>query len=607
MIGFEDYLAALDENELEEIPVDIDTFVSDPRFLGNLKFRLSPLQRECVLMETQIYRKETLETFLSERDAELRWRQTKNEVILKLGKGSGKDWMTAVAVCYVVYLLLCLKDPAAYYGNASGDQIAIINIAINATQAEKVFFTNMKRMFMASEWFQGKYESKPDGEPAQRGEFNFIKSVSVYSGHSEREGWEGYNTFMVVLDEIAGFALESVSPTGKTAEAIYKMYRGSVVSRFAEFGKYVSLSYPRFKGDFITQKYNEVIAAKQVVKRREVMKIDPDLPDGIEGNEIVIEWDEDHIDAYKFRRTYALCRPPWDINPIKNLDMYVTEFASDYVDALSRFACMPPEMIDAFFKDRNKIEDTFDLPNGINNEDGTFYWDLKPKAETEYFVHVDLAQKHDRCAVALAHVDKWVRPVDVAGREADEPAPLVTVDLIRYWEPSRGNEVNFQEVQDFIISLQTFGFNLRLVTFDQWRSEDMRKYLSSIGIRTDLLSIKKEQYVDFAVVMNNGRLKGPNEQKLRDELLGLRLFPNGKIDHPRQGYKDLSDATCGAIFNAIKRTPRPQNQLIEAMTLQDYRRAERNKIERPDVIRAPSIKSRIPAAMQAYLESMKVI
>lgn len=606
MAGFDDFLSVLDESEFEEIPVDIDTFVSDPRFLGKLKFRLSPLQRECVLMESQIFRRETLESFLSPEDAQKRWAQTKNEIILKLGKGSGKDWMSAVAVAYVVYQLLCLRDPAEYYGNAAGDQIAIINIAINAKQAEKVFFTNIKRMFTTAEWFQGKYDAKPDGNPAQSGEFNFIKGVSVYSGHSEREAWEGYNVFMVILDEIAGFALESVSPTGKTAAAIYDMYRGSVVSRFAEFGKYVSLSFPRYKGDFITQKYDEVIAAKQVVARKETMKIDPELPDGIEGNEIVIEWDEDHIDAYKYRKTYALCRPPWDINPIKNLDMYVSEFAANYVDALSRFACMPPEAIDAFFKDRNKIEDAFSQPNGVNNEDGTFYWDLKPHPEVQYFVHVDLAQKHDRCAVALAHVEKWVRP-QMAGVEMDI-APVVKVDLVRYWEPTKQQEVNFQEVQDFIISLRTFGFNLRLVTFDQWRSEDMRKYLSNIGIKTDLLSIKTEQYVDFAVVMNNGRLIGPKETKLQEELLGLRLFPNGKIDHPRQGYKDLSDATCGAIFNAVKLTPRNRNTEIEPMTYSDIRKAERNKVEQPKgVIKAPSVRSKIPPEMQAYLESMRII
>jgi hypothetical protein len=222
-----------------------------------------------------------------------------------------------------------------------------------------------------------------------------------------------------------------------------------------------------------------------------------------------------------------------------------------------------------------------------------------------YFVHVDLAQKHDRCAVTMAHVEKWVK-VEMAGREY-EPAPHVKVDLIRYWEPKKQGEVDFQEVQEFIVDLQRMGFNLSLVTFDQWRSEDMRKYLNNVGIRSDLLSIKKDQYVDFAVVVQGGRLEGPQEQALIDELLQLRLFPNGKVDHTRQGYKDISDATCGAIFNAIKKTPRDLNKEIEVMSLKDFRKVERNRLVDDNVIRAPSVKERIPADIQAYLDSITMV
>src|SRR3954469_16475847 len=113
MRGIDDFLSVLDDSVFEEVPVDITTFVEDERFLGSMKFKLSPIQTECVLNSTQIYRRETLESYLSHEEAQVRWSQTKNEVILMLGKGSGKDWMIAVSVTYVVYLLLCLKDPSA--------------------------------------------------------------------------------------------------------------------------------------------------------------------------------------------------------------------------------------------------------------------------------------------------------------------------------------------------------------------------------------------------------------------------------------------------------------------------------------------------------------
>jgi hypothetical protein len=88
----------------------------------------------------------------------------------------------------------------------------------------------------------------------------------------------------------------------------------------------------------------------------------------------------------------------------------------------------------------------------------------------------------------------------------------------------------------------------------------MRKYLEQAGLKTDKLSVAIKHYTDFAVAVQEGRLEGPDEKLLREELLALRIMQNGKIDHMRQGYKDLSDATCGAIFNAIALTPRRKNR-----------------------------------------------
>lgn len=608
MSKFDDFLAVLDDGPFEETPVDIDTFVSDPLYLGSREMRLSPIQRECILKMTQIFRKETLSIFLTEVEVQRRWAETMNEIVLQLGKGSGKDEMSAMAIAYIVYQLLCLKDPAAYYNKPKNDNIDILNIAVNATQASQVFFKKFKNYITSSPWFEGKFDAGLNGEPSKQNQFNFIKNVNVYSGHSEREAWEGYNVFAVVLDEISAFALESASVGGKTADAIFEMYSNSVVSRFAKFGKVISLSFPRFKGDFITTRYDKLVAAKQVVKRREVMKIDVDLPDGIESNEMVIEWDEDHIDGYTAAKVFCLRRPPWDVNPIADIQDYVPKFLDNYVDALGRFCCMPPEAIDAFFKDRALVEDTFDQPNGWDHEEGRYRHDFAPDPDVLYFVHVDLAQKHDRAAVALAHVDRWVAKQTTGGRT--EPAPMIKVDLLRYWVPTKQKEVDFNEIQEFIIDLSKKGFNLKLATFDQWRSEDMRKYLKVVGINTDLLSIKKEQYTDFAVVMHARRLSGPDEKMIRDELLGLRLFPNGKIDHPRQGYKDLSDATCGAIFNALTRTPRKDNQEIDVRTASDYKRAERNRIvenNRDNVIVAPARSERVPPEIAAYLAKLRVL
>ena len=401
MSDFDVFLDALTGDEFSETPVPLEQFVTDKQYLGLPP--LSDYQYTMIKAMTQIYKKETLIRIYGEEEGIKIFKQTCNEVILQLGKGSGKDYTSTIACAYMVYLLLCLSDPAVYFGKPPGDAIDIINIAINAVQANRVFFKGFNQRIEKSPWFQGKYIAKANM-------VEFDKSVTVHSGHSEREAWEGYNVIVIILDEISGFELESTTghEQAKTASSIYKMYRASVNSRFPDVGKVILLSFPRFKNDYIQQKYNEAVAEKETVLRHHKFKVDPELPDGTTGNEFEVEWEEDHIVSYRVPRMYALKRPTWDINPTRKIEDFTIDFYTDPTDALSRFACMPPDATDAFFKSRMVIEKAFSNPKqGVDNY-GRFDDDFKPKEDKTYFMHVDLAQKHDHCAVALAHVDGWV-------------------------------------------------------------------------------------------------------------------------------------------------------------------------------------------------------
>ena len=103
----------------------------------------------------------------------------------------------------------------------------------------------------------------------------------------------------------------------KTADNIYKAFRASVDSRFPDYGKVVLLSFPRFKGDFISQRYEEVINEKEVIQKRHEFLMNEELGD-TEGNRFGVEWDEDHIVSYKFPGMFAVKRPTWDVNPTRS-------------------------------------------------------------------------------------------------------------------------------------------------------------------------------------------------------------------------------------------------------------------------------------------------
>ena len=556
---FNEFLEVLKDNQFEEKPVDVKTFVESSEYLNQPP--LSKLQYEIVEAMSQVYRKEDLQDLMGTAAGSQHYdKYTKNEIILQLGKGSGKDHTSTMACAYVVYKLLCLKDPARYFGKPSGDAIDIINVAINAEQAKNVFFKGFKNKVEKSPWFAGKYEAKVNS-------IGFNKSITVYSGHSERESHEGLNLFMAILDEISGFATEigTGNDQGKTADNIYKAFRGTVDSRFPDLGKVVLLSFPRYPGDFIQKRYDEVIMEKDVIEKKYKFIINEELPEGPD-NEFEITWEEDEIKSYKYPRMFALKRPTWEVNPTRKIDDFKIAFLTDIGDAMMRFACIPTHSSDAFFKQRDKLEKCMSLRNPIDSN-RRFDSSFKPDPDKTYYVHADLAQKHDKCAVAIAHVDRWVN-IQVL-KDYEQVAPIVVVDAVAWWEPKIEGPVNLSDVKNWIINLRRQGFNIGLVSFDRWQSFDIQNELKSVGIKTETISVAKKHYEDFAMLVYEERVAMPMISLLLEEMGELKIINDKKVDHPRKKSKDLADAVCGAVFGAISFTPKNITEEIEIHTFRD--------------------------------------
>ena len=568
---FNDFLEALKDSVFEEMPVDAKTFVEGEAYLGQPP--LSEVQYDIVEAMSQIYRQEDLENIMGrEEGARYYKKYTKNEVILQLGKGSGKDFTSTVACSYIVYKLLCLKDPARYFGKPGGDAIDIINVAINAQQAKNVFFKGFKSKIERSPWFAGKFYAKAES-------IEFEKAITVYSGHSERESHEGLNLILAVLDEISGFAQEigTGNDQGKTADNIYKAFRASVDSRFPDLGKVALLSFPRYPGDFISQRYDAVIADKDVVHKTHKFIMNPDLPEDAEGNNLEIEWEEDTILNYKYPGVFALKRPTWVVNPTRKIDDFKLAFFTDMGDAMQRFACVPTFASDAFFKQQEKVRACMTIRNPIDSSK-RFEESFVPDPDKIYYVHADLAQKHDKCAVAIAHVEKWVS-IQVV-KDYNQVAPVVVVDAVVYWEPRVEGPVNLSEVKQWIQNLRRQGFNIGMVSFDRWQSFDIQNELKQVGMKTETVSVAKKHYEDMAMLVYEERLAMPAIELLFEELTELKIIKQNRVDHPRKSSKDLADAVCGAIFGAISHTPKNLKQVVEVHTFQN--RPKRDLDELPE-------------------------
>jgi len=568
---FDDFLEALQDSPFQEIPVDAKTFVEGEDFLGQPP--LSDVQYDIVEAMSQIYKLEDVVRVMGDTDGTRYYKKyTKNEVILQLGKGSGKDFTSTVACAYIVYKLLCLKDPARYFGKPSGDAIDIINVAINAQQAKNVFFKGFKTKIEKSPWFAGRFNPKAES-------IEFDKSITVYSGHSERESHEGLNLILAVLDEISGFATEigTGNDQGKTADNIYKAFRASVDSRFPDLGKVALLSFPRFPGDFISQRYDAVIAEKDVVVKTHKFVMNPDLPEDAEGNSLEIEWEEDSIISYKYPGMFALKRPTWVVNPTRKVDDFKLAFYTDMGDAMQRFACVPTFTSDRFFKQTDKVRQAMSIRNPIDSF-RRFEETFQPDPDKIYYVHADLAQRHDKCAVAISHVEKWVN-IQVI-KDYEQIAPVVVVDAVAWWEARAEGPVTLSAVKQWIQNLRRLGFNIGMVSFDRWQSFDIQNELKAVGMRTDTVSVAKKHYEDMAMLIYEDRLVMPAIDLLFEELSELKIMKGNRVDHPRKSSKDLADAVCGSIYGAISHTPRNTNQEIEIHTFKDRPKSDLDQTDK---------------------------
>ena len=509
-LDLKDFDRLLRQDDLTETPVDIQTFVQDKEYLGLPP--LSDIQLEIVRHSTQIYKERTLISLLGE-EAGKEWYQkyTDNEVICMLGKGSGKDHCARISMAYTVYLIHCLRDPLIYYGKAHGVYIDLLNLAVNAQQAQRVFFEPFKNLLLRSPYF-----NRVGFEPRVSEIFFFSKPVRCFSGHSESEGWEGYEVMTIILDEIAAFKtdaeLRGETRSKGSASAIYNMSKLSIMSRFPEVGKVILLSFPRYKGDFIQQRY---------FNSRE--KKEP--------------------------KTWTIKAATWEVNPTIKREQLESEYIRNPVEARARFECEPPNMEDAYFRDPDLVRKAFMYSENPIDEDGNFKPWFNKTDEQVRFIHIDLALKRDRAALSMVHCTGLKEVKTLMGVEK---LPIINVDLVYSWEASINQEINFSSIRQMIVDLCR-KFDVAKVTFDRWQSIEMIQSLRGQGINADFHSVKKTDYDTLMTAIYDTRLRGYwNELLVEEELLKLRLFGNNKIDHPNSGSKDLADAVTGATFVCIE-------------------------------------------------------
>jgi hypothetical protein len=376
-----------------------------------------------------------------------------------------------------------------------------------------------------------------------------------------------------------------------SASVIYEMARASITSRFPDVGKVVLLSFPRFKNDFIQQRYKSVI---------------DDLKE--QGVEITEEkWGNKGVE--RERKTWALKAATWDVNPTRHRHEFDDEFRRDPIMARARYECEPPEMEDAYFRDVESVRSAFMAkPNPVDEEGHYADW-FKGTDNHNRFIHIDLGLKRDRAALGMVHCPGLK---EIKTGNGVERLPIIEMDFLQSWEAQPYCEIPFAEVRNVIVDLSR-RFNVAMVTFDQWQSADMIQSLRSLGINADLHTVKKTDYDTLSTAIYDKRFRGYwNELLVEEELLKLKLINNTKVDHPSTGSKDLADAIAGSTFMCLKELTTDVEIEIEVLQSVDYDELTTESIDmvqryKGSVKYATDVNKEMPKDIAEWLHGLEMI
>jgi hypothetical protein len=128
--------------DYQEIPVDIVTFLKDERYLGNAwrdssgNFKLYPFWEEKL--------KELFPDNLS---------TSVNNFIESGARGLGKSEIAVTAMAYLMYRLMCLKDPHQYLHLKPTEKVVFAFMNISMTAVEQIAWSKFQRTVQSSPWF----------------------------------------------------------------------------------------------------------------------------------------------------------------------------------------------------------------------------------------------------------------------------------------------------------------------------------------------------------------------------------------------------------------------------------------------------------------------
>lgn len=558
--GESNILTNIYQSDYEEIPVSIDEFLENPKYLGkvfNNGASIYPFWRDTLRM-----------IFHDNPDHA-------HEIAFTGAIGLGKSTVAAIAMMYQMYRVLCLRDPQQYYHLTNNAPIVFVCLNLTLDLAYSGLYAMIVSAIQMSPWFLEKCDV--------RGKYSytitFPKNVELVCA-STVQHVIGKNVLMALMDEI-NF---SNAPKG-SQRSVLDMYRNlkrRIESRFMSEGivkGYIFLiSSKNTEQDFLDTYIQSLKGSKSIIViDKPVWEVKPantysgkrfKVAVGDKTKESFIIGDTDNIEDL-IEKGYYIIEPPIE---------YKTAFEQDINDALKDVAGISAVSTSKLIPYAGRIDLCFDsnkkspffveqIELGLDSHDDIKdYLDdlriLRKDLEKPRFAHVDIGLKGDRLGLCVVHRSRSVvvEKFTATGAIDKVSEDVYAVDLYITIKAIPGSEIPLFKVREFLMWLSSsIGYNFKKLTFDGFQSADSIQLMKIAGWDAGLLSVDRTDipYLSLRACILDQRLESYYNSIVIEELRDLEYDRKAKkVDHPitkadnTPGSKDTADSLCGAIFNA---------------------------------------------------------
>lgn len=551
--------------EYTEIPVDIETFITDDNYLGQAwkdatgKLKLYPFWLD-VLKELFPTNVDTNYTTLLESGA----------------RGIGKSEVACGCVgAYLLYRVMCMKNPLEFFHLKQTEKICFAFMNIKLALAEEIAISKFQKTLQMSPWFMSRgkmtsFHSKPYWVPPE--------PIQFIIG-SQSDDVIGLPIYFAFFDEISFIKNQDIDKQKAKAKDMISTAIGGMMTRFVHNGKnptmLVVASSKRSEQSFM----EEYIKTLSKTDGNNVYVVDKPVwevkPKGTYSDEIfylglgnkflesVVIPDEDipHLDAYK-ERGYKILEVPIDFKAkfLEDIDRNLCDFAGVSSSSSNKYmsAKIVTECINSEFK--NPFPDILEIGNA--KDDTAQYYNFfnmehipKELMYKPLFVHLDMSISGDMTGIAGV----WITGKKVTTEGEQSKDLQFRLAFSTSIKAPKGYQVSFEKNRNFVRWLKQQGFKVRALTSDTYQSYDLQQQLTAEGFECSILSVDRVdnnicrpyQYLRSAIYEK--RFVMYKSSRLFDEFIDVERNNNtGKIDHTPNYHKDALDAVCGATFNASK-------------------------------------------------------